>query len=118
MPLIGTDKCIMHSRATNAKVFGKLGGMRRAVYDPENLEDFPAPKSAADIVKLLGATIVEIRKGKIEPRVALAVCSAASAFNAALEIADLAARLAALEQAARRDAGEEWPRNEQPAKAN
>ena len=59
--------------------------------------EFPAPKSAGDLVGLLAQTIVEVRSGLLEPRVANSLSYVAAAFMSALETADLDTRLRALE---------------------
>lgn len=95
-PLHGKKRCPFHSGDT-AKILGARGGRRRAVYNPENLEPFAAPQSAMDLVRLLGSTIVEVRSGRLDPRVANSLSYVSGAFMAALETADLEARLTALE---------------------
>ena len=62
----GTNRCVMHSG--RAAELGSRGGRRRAVYNPESLKEFAAPKSAADLRDLLAQSIVEIRTGKLDPK--------------------------------------------------
>jgi hypothetical protein len=56
-----TKHCVMHSG--RAAEIGTKGGRRRAIYNPENLEEFPPPKTAADLRDLLAQSIIEIRSG-------------------------------------------------------
>jgi hypothetical protein len=48
--------------------------------------------------KLLGVTIVEVRRAQIDPRAASAIASLASTFLKAAELGDLENRVRALEQ--------------------
>ena len=85
------------SIGNTARLLGARGGRRRAIFNPDGLEPLAAPKDAADLLVLLAQTIVEVRSGRLEPRVANSLSYVASAFMAALETADLEARLRALE---------------------
>jgi hypothetical protein len=90
----------------NAKLLGARGGRRRAIYNPEGLEPFTAPKNASDMVRLFAQTVVEVRSGRLDPRVANSVAILGTGFLNALEGAELEARLAVLEA---RDAGVTGP---------
>jgi len=61
------------------------------------LKDFAAPKTAADLRDLLAESIVEIRAGKLDPRVANALGYLGASYRRALEVSDLESRLDALE---------------------
>ncbi len=76
---------------------GSKGGRRRAVYSAGDLKDFAAPKTAADLRDLLAESIVEIRAGKLDPRVANALGYLGASYLRALEVSDLESRLDALE---------------------
>ena len=39
--------CPLHSEPGKAAELGRKGGRRRTVHNPENLKEFPAPKSTA-----------------------------------------------------------------------
>lgn len=80
-----------------ASVLGVRGGHRRTVYNPDGLIPFDAPKSAGDLLALLAATIVEVRSGKLDPRIANSVSCLAGNFLNAIEVADLDSRLKVLE---------------------
>jgi hypothetical protein len=67
------------------------------VYRPGDLREFAAPKTAADLRGLLAESIVEIRAGKLDPRIATAVGYLGASFLRALEVSDVENRLDALE---------------------
>jgi hypothetical protein len=85
----------MHSG--RAAELGSSGGRRRAVYNPESLKQFSAPKSAADLRDLLAQSIIEIRSGKLDPKLANSISYLGTGFLRALEVSDVESRLAALE---------------------
>jgi hypothetical protein len=91
----GTNRCVMHSG--RAVELGRKGGRRRAVYKPDGLKEFPAPKNAADLRELLAQSIIEIRTGKLDPKLANSISYLGTGFLRALEISDLETRLLALE---------------------
>lgn len=95
-PLHGKRRCAFHTGDTASKC-GIVGGRRRAIFNPDNLEPFTPPQNAEDLLKLLATTICEIRAGRIDPRMANSVVYASAGFINTLEIADLASRLKALE---------------------
>jgi hypothetical protein len=95
-PLHGTKLCALHTGDTASRL-GAIGGRRRAIFNPENLEPFSAPKDAGDLLRLLATTICEVRAAKIDTRAASAIGYLSSGFLKAYETADIAARLAALE---------------------
>jgi hypothetical protein len=76
---------------------GAKGGRRRAVYNPSNLEPFTTPKNAADLFPLLAQTLVEVRSGKMDPKVANSIAVLSAACLNALETAETESRLQALE---------------------
>ena len=77
---------------------GARGGRRRAIYNPEGLEPFTAPKNASDLRDVLAWSIVEIRGGKLDPKLANSISYLGAGFLKALEFSDLEARLTALEK--------------------
>jgi len=91
----GTNKCVMHSG--RAAELGSRGGRRRTAYSCESLKEFSAPKTAADLRDLLGQSIVEVRDGRLDPKLANSMSYLGTGFLRALEISELEARLAALE---------------------
>jgi len=95
--LIGKNCCAIHAQPGRAAELGSKGGRRRAVYSAGDLKDFAAPKTAADLRDLLAESIVEIRAGKLDPRVANALGYLGASYLRALEVSDLESRLDALE---------------------
>lgn len=95
-----TDKtrCALHAEPGRAAELGSRGGRRRAVYSPGNLKDFAAPKTAADVRELLAESMIEIRHGKLDPRVANALGYLSASYLRALEVSDLEERFSALER--------------------
>jgi hypothetical protein len=97
--LTGAKYCALHSDPGAAASLGSRGGRRRAVYSPDGLKEFPVPKSAADLRDLLAQSIIEIRTGKLDPKLANSISYLGTGFLRALEVSDLEKRLEALEQA-------------------
>lgn len=94
-----TDRayCAMHAQPGRAAELGSKGGRRRAVFSPGDLRDFAAPKTAADLRELLAESIIEIRAGKLDPRIANALGYLGASYLRALEVSEVEARLDALE---------------------
>jgi hypothetical protein len=88
----------LHAEPGRAAELGSRGGRRRAVYSADNLKDFAAPKSAADVCELLAESMIEIRHGKLDPRVANALGYLSASYLRALEVSDFEARFNALER--------------------
>src|SRR5215813_12139441 len=99
----------MHSG--RAAELGSKGGRRRAVYSPDGLKDFAPPRTAADLRDLLAQSIIEIRAGKLDPKVANSISYLGTGFLRALEVSDLEIRLLALEVRAECDDGESKTQN-------
>ena len=95
--LTGQTRCAMHAEPGRAAELGSKGGHRRAVFSPDHLRDFAAPKTAADLRDLLAESIIEIRAGKLDPRVANALGYLGASYLRALEVSDVESRLDALE---------------------
>lgn len=95
-PVQNTKFCLMHT-GDNAQLLGAKGGRRRAIYNPEGLEPFTRPQNAGEMQLLLAQTIVEVRSGKLDPRVANTIAYLGTAFLSALETWQLESRLEALE---------------------
>ena len=100
----GTDRCAMHSG--RAAELGRKGGRRRSVYSPDGLEEFARPKTAAELRDLLAQSIVEIRSGKLDPKLANSISYLGTGFLRALELSDLETRLATLEAGAGKENGD------------
>jgi hypothetical protein len=95
--LTGQARCAMHTEPGRAAELGSRGGRRRATYGSAELREFAAPKTAADLRDLLAESIIEIRAGKLDPRVANALGYLGASYLRALEVSDLENRLDALE---------------------
>lgn len=89
--------CPMHTGDT-AKILGARGGRRRSVYKLEDLTPISGLRTAEDMRDLLAATILDLRSGKIDTRLANSIFYAASAFLNAVEITDLEAKMEELER--------------------
>jgi hypothetical protein len=96
--LSGKKHCALHADPGRAAELGSKGGRRRAVYSPEELKDYAAPTSAADLRDLLAQAIIEIRAGKLDPKLANSISYLGSGFLRAVELADIEARLMKLER--------------------
>ncbi len=98
----GQKYCALHAEPGKAAELGSRGGRRRAVYSPDSLQEFTAPRTAADLRDLLAQSIVEIRNGKLDPKLANSISYLGTGFLRAIEVADLQARLESLEREQRR----------------
>jgi hypothetical protein len=87
----------MHAQPGRAAELGSKGGRRRAICNPGELREFETPKTAADLRELLAESIIEIRAGKLDPRVANALGYLGASYLRALEVSEVEARLDALE---------------------
>jgi hypothetical protein len=96
--LSGRKYCALHADSGKARELGSKGGRRRARFNPEGLAEFAAPKNAADLRDLLAQSIVEIRTGKMDPKLANAVGYVGASFLRALEVSEIEPRLQKLEQ--------------------
>jgi hypothetical protein len=99
--LTSQNRCAIHAQPGRAAELGSRGGRRRATYRCADLRDFAAPKTAADLRDLLAESIIEIRAGKLDPRIANALGYLGASYLRALEVSDLEARLDALEASQR-----------------
>jgi hypothetical protein len=63
----------------------------------EDVREFPAPKFAADLRDLLAESIVEIRAGKMDPKIANALGYVGASYLRAIEVSDLETQLDALQ---------------------
>ena len=85
--MIGGRVCVMHSG--RASELGSKGGRRRAGFSTDKLMPFAAPKTAADVRDLLAQSIVEVRAGQLDPRIAASICSLAAEFVKTLEVSTI-----------------------------
>jgi len=101
----GRKYCALHSEPGKAAELGSKRGRRRAVYSPDGLKEFAAPRSAADLRDLLAQSIIEIRAGKLDPKLANSISYLGTGFLRALEVSDLESRLQTLEERTENDDG-------------
>lgn len=97
--LPGSDFCFFHdpAKAVARRRAQSLGGRgNRMVTLPADAPDVKV-EDGADVVKLLGATINQVRRGEIDPRVANAVGYLSNIVLAATGQRELESRLAELE---------------------
>jgi hypothetical protein len=92
-PKKGERYCALHSEPGRAAELGSEGGYRRTVYNLDGLKTFEPPKTAADLRDLLAQSIIEIRIGKVDPKMANALGYIGAGYLRALEVADIESRL-------------------------
>jgi hypothetical protein len=83
-------------RSTALHVRSK-GGRGRSVYRLGDLREFTAPKTAADLRDLLAESIIEVRSGRLDPKIANALGYLGASYLRAVEVSDVQVRLSALE---------------------
>lgn len=101
--LAGNKRCALHAEPGRAAELGRKGGRRRAMGDREALKDFRPPKSASDVADLLAQSLIEVREGKADPKLANSISYLGTALLRALEVADLQKRVQALEAGSEND---------------
>jgi hypothetical protein len=80
-----------------AAELGSKGGRRRTEYNPENVKEFQPPQSAVELRALLAQSVIEIRNGDLDPKLANSISYLRTGFLRALAVSDLENRLLALE---------------------
>jgi hypothetical protein len=96
--LTGKKFCALIAEPGKAAELGRKGGRRRTIYAPTGLKELAAPKDAADLRDLLAQSIVEIRAGSLDPKLANSISYLGAGFLRAVEVADMEERLAKLEK--------------------
>src|SRR5208337_5422373 len=93
--------CRVHRSVCDALGEGRRVGQQRRSpshsVQSEALKEFEPPRTAAELRDLLAHSIVEIRSGKLDPKLANSISYLGTGFLRALEVSDLEARLRALE---------------------
>ena len=87
--LVGKKYCALHFDNRRAAELGSKGGRRRAIFNPDKLKPIPAPKTAADARDLLAQSMVEVRAGELDPRLAASICGLVGEFLKTLELCTL-----------------------------
>jgi hypothetical protein len=101
LALPGKTRCIFHDpdmaarRAEGRRRGGKVRSKPAAVL-PRSTPDLPL-RTVADIAAMLGATINQVRRGELDPKVGNCLAVLSGQLLRALEGGELAQRLAALE---------------------
>jgi len=101
--IAGSRFCFFHDpdRAEERREAQSIGGRQGKIKTlPDDADDVRI-ESGKDIVGLISATINQVRKGQIDPRVANAVGYLANVLLKAVEQGDVEERLADLESAVR-----------------
>jgi hypothetical protein len=99
--LTGQNRCAIHAHPGTAAELGSKGGRGRAVYRLGDLTEFTAQKTAADLRDLLAESIIEIRSGRLDPKIANALGYLGASYLGAIEVSDIQERLNALESSQR-----------------
>ena len=92
-PLTGKKYCALHSDPGKAAELGSKGGRRRTVFSPENLKELEPPKTIGDLRDLLAQSIVDVRAGKLDPKLANSISYLGTGFLRAIEVGDLQEKL-------------------------
>jgi len=87
--LTGKKFCALHSDPAKAAELGSKGGRRRAIFSPDKLKPLPVPKTAVEARDLLAQSMVELRAGDLDPRIATAICCLVGEFLKTLELCTL-----------------------------
>jgi len=104
--LRGSKRCVMHTEG-RAREIGRKGGLRRRVFNPENLSPLETPRTAEDLTIFVAMTMTEVRLARIDPRIANALSQLGGIFLRGLELGELAKRVATLEANRRGEEGNE-----------
>ena len=98
-PLPGSDFCFFHDpgRADERREANAAGGRQGKMKTLDAAAPDVKVESCQDVVRLIGETINQVRKGQIDPRVANAVGYLANVLIRAVEQGDIEKRLDDLE---------------------
>jgi hypothetical protein len=76
-----------------------MGGRKNRRFRSEDtICPLPAPQTAKEIKTLLAQTMVEVRSGRIEPKIASVLGYLSTAFIKAIEISEIEERIKVLEE--------------------
>jgi hypothetical protein len=97
-PIRGAKYCSLHLVLGRAAELGKRGGQKnRSLAGHYSDELIATPETAQDVRKFLAETMVQIRVGRMNPRVGTTLAYVGMVLLKAIQIADLEPRLRALE---------------------
>lgn len=104
--LPGSDFCFFHDpdRADDRQAARSFGGSRNKMTTLDAAAPDIKVESCQDVVRLIGETINQVRKGQLDPRVANAIGYLANVLIKAAEQGDLEKRIADLEAAIQKPA--------------
>jgi hypothetical protein len=91
--LTGKKYCPLHSDPGKAAELGSKGGRRRTIFSPENLKELEPPTTVGDLRDLLAQSIVDVRAGKLDPKLANSISYLGTGFLRAIEVGDLQEKL-------------------------
>src|SRR5271167_1616776 len=86
--LTGEKYCLIHSEPSKAAELGRKGGRRRTVYNLDGLKDFPAPRTPVEAGDLMAQSMVDVRMGKMDPRIGTALAYMMVAYLKAMELSE------------------------------
>jgi hypothetical protein len=99
--LRGEKFCYFHSGFAAAA--GRVGGLRRKVFNPANLQHFARPENASDLLVIVTQTLVDARESKLDCRVASTVGSLAAVALQLMHSSSLEERISVLEGKKRKE---------------
>lgn len=83
----GKRFCTMHSG--RARELGRKGGLRRAVFNPDELADLGTPTDAQDLARFVATCMDEVRKSRLAPGIANCLGQLGMVFLKAIEQVEL-----------------------------
>lgn len=97
--IMNTRLCVFHTKGLAAQN-GAKGGQRRNVLAARanSLKKFRAPTNPEEVQRLVAQTLIDLRRGLMDARVAQATATAATGFLKAFAEASFDRRLTALER--------------------
>lgn len=94
--------CVLHSSPGLAAELGRRGGRRNGSSLPmEDEQHIEPPHTAEEVQRMLAEAMVEIRQGRLDPKVGTTLGYLGTALLKAIELHELECRLAALEERTR-----------------
>ena len=94
--------CALHSDPERAAQLGRKGGTKnRRVYEANEWEG-SAPRNACDVKNLLAEVMVEIRAGRMDPKLGTTLGYLGTSLLKAIETSDIEERLEKLENGFKR----------------
>jgi len=82
----------------NAQKAGMVGGRRRAIFNPDQLQQFSPPKNPSALLDVVATTIVDVRQGRMDPKAGNTIAVLAGVCHQLTRSATLEERVGALER--------------------